>query len=63
MLYANENRKVMAQRYPADSNKEISRKLGSTWKNLDVEEKNKYYEKAREKDMEHKRKYPGKWLG
>lgn len=50
----------MAQRYPADSNKEISKKLGSTWKNLDVEQKNKYFDKAREIDMEHKRKYPSK---
>lgn len=62
MLYANENRKTMAQRYPADSNKEISKKLGSTWKNLDADEKRRYFEKAREIDLEHKRKYPGKWL-
>lgn len=60
MLYANANRNVMAQRYPADSNKEISKKLGSTWKNLDSDEKKKYFDKAREIDMEHKRKYPSK---
>lgn len=60
MLYANENRKSMAQQYPADSNKEISKKLGSIWRNLNAEEKNKYFDKAREIDMEHKRKYPSR---
>nr|XP_023030054.1 transcription factor SOX-9-like isoform X1 [Leptinotarsa decemlineata] len=58
MIYANENRKIMSQQFPADSNKEISKKLGSTWKNLNPEEKMKYFDKARAVDMEHKRKYP-----
>lgn len=60
MIYANENRKILAHQFPADSNKEISKKLGSTWKNLATEEKNKYFDKAKEIDMEHKRKYPSK---
>ncbi|KAG5875320.1 Sex-determining region Y protein, partial [Gonioctena quinquepunctata] len=58
MLYANENRKIMSQQFPADSNKEISKKLGSTWKNLNPEDKMKYFDKARIVDLEHKRKYP-----
>lgn len=60
MLYANENRKIMAQQFPADSNKEISKKLGSSWKNLDIAEKNKYFDRARLIDLEHKKKYPSK---
>ncbi|CAH1105434.1 unnamed protein product [Psylliodes chrysocephalus] len=58
MLYATENRKVMSHKYPADSNKVISKKLGSNWKNLGAEEKNKYFEKARLIALEHKEKYP-----
>lgn len=61
MIYANENRKILAHQYPADSNKEISKKLGSTWKNLAAEDKSKYFDKAKEIDMEHKKKYPSKW--
>ncbi|KAF7273646.1 hypothetical protein GWI33_013653 [Rhynchophorus ferrugineus] len=59
MLYANEHRKFMAHLYPTDSNKEISRKLGQTWKDLNVQEKNKYFQRAKDIDMEHKKKYPG----
>lgn len=62
MIYANENRKSMAHQNPADSNKEISKKLGTTWKKLAAVEKNKYFDKAKEIDMEHKRKYPSRWL-
>ncbi|VEN39111.1 unnamed protein product, partial [Callosobruchus maculatus] len=58
MLYANEHRKVMAQQHPADSNKEISRKLGKTWKQLDLKQKAVYFEKANNISMEHKKKYP-----
>ncbi|CAG9855892.1 unnamed protein product [Phyllotreta striolata] len=58
MLYATENRKVMSHKYPADSNKVISKKLGSNWKNLGTDEKNKYFEKARVLALEHKVKYP-----
>lgn len=59
MLYANENRKTLAHLYPADSNKEISRRLGQTWKDLSLQEKNKYFQKAKDIDREHKRRYPG----
>ncbi|CAH1954244.1 unnamed protein product [Acanthoscelides obtectus] len=59
MLYANEHRKIMAQQYPADSNKEISKKLGKTWKQLDLKKKAVYFEKANTISEEHKRKYPG----
>ncbi|XP_066141752.1 sex-determining region Y protein-like [Euwallacea fornicatus] len=59
MLFANDHRKALAYVYPADSNKEISRRLGQTWKNLSLPEKNQYYQKAKEIDLEHKRRYPG----
>lgn len=59
MLYANENRKKMAQQFPLDSNKEISKRLGDSWRGLDLEEKNKYFAYAKIVDAEHKRKYPG----
>ena len=59
MLYANEHRKAMAHLFPADSNKEISRRLGQTWKDLNMQEKNQYFQKARDIDIEHKKKYPG----
>ncbi|GJQ82525.1 hypothetical protein Trydic_g14510 [Trypoxylus dichotomus] len=58
MLYANHNRKKMAQMYPLESNKEISKRLGNSWKKLDSVEKLHYYDLAKQVDMEHKRKYP-----
>ncbi|XP_057667608.1 transcription factor Sox-18-like isoform X3 [Diorhabda carinulata] len=58
MLYATDNRKVLSHKYPADSNKIISKKLGSNWKNLSEEEKNKYFDRARIIAIEHKEKYP-----
>lgn len=62
MLFANENRKKLAQKFPLDSNKEISKRLGNYWRNLQPEEKNMYFAKAKEVDAEHKKKYPGKSL-
>lgn len=59
MLFANENRKKMAQKYPLDSNKEISKRLGNCWRNLKTDEKNRYFAMAKEVDADHKRKYPG----
>lgn len=59
MLYANEHRKTLAHLFPADSNKEISRRLGQSWKDLNLQEKNQYFQKAKDIDQEHKRKYPG----
>ncbi|KAF2881420.1 hypothetical protein ILUMI_24760, partial [Ignelater luminosus] len=58
MIYANENRKKMAQMYPQESNKEISKRLGVSWKSLDVSEKKRYFELAKTVDAEHKKKYP-----
>ncbi|KAF5288928.1 hypothetical protein FQA39_LY03807 [Lamprigera yunnana] len=58
MIYANENRKQMAQRYPQESNKDISKRLGATWKALDLIVKKKYFDLARTVDAEHKKKYP-----
>lgn len=62
MLYANHNRKKMAQKYPLDSNKEISKRLGNSWKELDANEKLHYYDLAKQVDIEHKKKYPGKYI-
>lgn len=63
MLFANANRKMMAQRFPTESNKDISKRLGSSWKSLEVSEKNKYFDKAKMIDNEHKIKYPSEyWL-
>lgn len=59
MLYANANRKKMAREFPLDSNKEISKRLGRGWKELDREAKGGYYEMAKEVDAAHKEKYPG----
>lgn len=62
MLYANENRKKVAQQFPLESNKEISKRLGNSWKMLDPEEKNKYFILAKQVDADHKRKYPGRYF-
>lgn len=59
MLFANENRKKMAHMYPLDSNKEISKRLGNSWRSLEAEEKNKYFAMAKQVDADHKKKYPG----
>jgi hypothetical protein len=43
----------------AESNKEISVRLGLMWKNLSADTKESYYTASRQADEEHKRKYPG----
>ncbi|KAK9888782.1 hypothetical protein WA026_001007 [Henosepilachna vigintioctopunctata] len=58
MLFANANRKLMAQKHPTESNKDISKRLGSSWKILDLNEKNKYFDRAKAIDNDHKKKYP-----
>lgn len=45
--------------FTEESNKEISVRLGSMWKNLDSDSKESYYTAARKADEEHKLKYPG----
>lgn len=42
-----------------ESNKDISVRLGTMWKNLDADSKETYYSAARKADEEHKQKYPG----
>lgn len=59
MIYANRNRKKMARMYPLESNKDISKRLGNSWKQLTNEEKSFYYNLAKEAEAEHRRKYPG----
>ncbi|XP_018335060.1 protein SOX-19-like [Agrilus planipennis] len=58
MLYANENRKKMAEQFPQESNKDISKRLGKSWKCLDESEKVKYFAKAKDIGVEHKKRYP-----
>lgn len=60
MLYANENRKRLAQLNPQDSNKDISKRLGMSWHLMDGPEKARYFRMAKEADEEHRRRYPGK---
>lgn len=43
----------------AESNKDISVRLGMMWKNLSYDTKESYYSASRAADEEHKRKYPG----
>ncbi|XP_054262727.1 zinc finger and BTB domain-containing protein 43-like [Macrosteles quadrilineatus] len=59
MIFANDWRRKLALEYPVESNKEISVRLGSMWKNLDADSKETYYSAARKADEEHKVKYPG----
>ncbi|CAG0881812.1 unnamed protein product [Darwinula stevensoni] len=58
MIFANEWRKNLASEYPSESNKEISIRLGTIWKKLSAETKQKYYDLAREAGDKHKEKYP-----
>ncbi|XP_063922489.1 transcription factor Sox-3-like isoform X2 [Zophobas morio] len=58
MLYANENRKKMSQLYPTESNKDISKRLGSGWKCLDEEERKRFFDRAKAIGLQHKREYP-----
>ncbi|XP_046488187.1 uncharacterized protein [Neodiprion pinetum] len=59
MIFANEWRRKMAFKYPNESNKEISVRLGVMWKGLDFHAKNAYFASAKKADEDHKRKYPG----
>ena len=59
MLYANENRKKMSQLYPTESNKDISKRLGSGWKCLDEDERKRFFDRAKAIGLQHKREYPG----
>lgn len=58
MLFANANRKLMAQIHPNESNKDISKRLGMSWRSLSVTEKAIFFRMARSIDEEHKKKYP-----
>uniref|UniRef100_A0A1B6HQT3 BTB domain-containing protein n=1 Tax=Homalodisca liturata TaxID=320908 RepID=A0A1B6HQT3_9HEMI len=59
MIFANDWRRKLALEFPVESNKEISVRLGTMWKNLDADSKEMYYSAARKADEEHKQKYPG----
>uniref|UniRef100_T1IJJ4 Sex-determining region Y protein n=1 Tax=Strigamia maritima TaxID=126957 RepID=T1IJJ4_STRMM len=58
MIFANEHRKILAKKFPRESNKEISCRLGKMWRALGDDIKGKYHGQAKILDMEHKKKYP-----
>lgn len=62
MLYAKEYRKALAQEFPTESNIQISKRLGENWKLLQAHERAQYFDRAREIDLEHKKKYPSKFF-
>ncbi|XP_021933872.1 sex-determining region Y protein-like [Zootermopsis nevadensis] len=58
VIFSSEWRKNLAALYPADSNNQISVRLGYMWRAIDVEHKEEYFARARQADAEHKKKYP-----
>ena len=58
-FFGKERRKLLAQKYPQFSNKQISKILGQQWKSLSVEMKKHYHNLAEEAEQLHKIKYPG----
>ncbi|XP_044267583.1 protein SOX-15-like isoform X3 [Tribolium madens] len=58
MLYANENRKKMSQLYPTESNKDISKRLGSGWKSLNEDDRKKFFDRAKAIGLQHKKEFP-----
>ncbi|XP_063239457.1 zinc finger and BTB domain-containing protein 22-like [Bacillus rossius redtenbacheri] len=59
MVFANEWRSKLAGKYPGETNKDISVRLGVMWKSLGADTKEGYFAAARRADQEHKRRYPG----
>ncbi|XP_021939368.1 sex-determining region Y protein-like, partial [Zootermopsis nevadensis] len=58
MIFSNEWRKELAALYPADSNNQISVRLGCMWRAIEGVHKDEYFARARQAAAEHKRKYP-----
>jgi hypothetical protein len=59
MIFGKERRKMLAQKYPQYSNKQISKILGQQWKSLTYESKRHYHCLAEEAVKLHRIKYPG----
>ncbi|XP_014672882.1 PREDICTED: uncharacterized protein LOC106813287 [Priapulus caudatus] len=58
MVFSNEHRKFLADKFQGEGNNSISIRLGDMWKSLNSPEKAKYFEEARRLDLEHKAMYP-----
>ena len=58
LIFANDFRTALRQRYPNMSNKEVSVHLGRIWKKLSDKDKQPYLRKAAEMKEAHKRAYP-----
>jgi len=58
LIFANDFRTALRQRYPNMSNKEVSVHLGRIWKKLSDKDKQPYLHKAAEMKEAHKRAYP-----
>ncbi|KAG8200539.1 hypothetical protein JTE90_000612 [Oedothorax gibbosus] len=59
MIFAQENRKALAMKYPEHSNKAISSMLGQWWKGLGVSSKKKYFDQSKMMHELHKKQHPG----
>ena len=58
MVWSREKRCEILKTNPGMSNALISKKLGSTWKNLSDDEKRPYVEEAKRLTWQHKQDYP-----
>lgn len=59
MIFGQQYRKVLADKNPNCTNKQISKILGSEWRNMCKEEKTRYHRLADEAYQQHLTKYPG----
>ncbi|RWS13428.1 Protein bric-a-brac 2-like protein [Dinothrombium tinctorium] len=59
MIFGQQHRRILAQKYPEYNNKQISKILGSEWRNMTVEKKSYFHKLAEEAYENHMKKYPG----
>lgn len=58
MVFAQETRKALREKYPQTDNKEISKMLGQKWKSLTAAQKEEYAKQAQAIAEQHKRDHP-----
>lgn len=58
MVFAQETRKALRERYPQTDNKEISKMLGQKWKSLTAAQKEEYAKQAHALAEQHKKDHP-----